>query len=161
MADGYGRMGIARFYALVFGIAYIGVAILELFYPESDPLSIGDTVVLQRTVLQNVVHFAVGIIVLGSFFAGESAARNVARVIGVVFLALTIYGFAAPDSLGELLGYDGEIPVVYNLIHAVTAVLAPFAGFARPRAPATPRLGGGPPLPPRGVRGAGAGVVGV
>jgi Domain of unknown function (DUF4383) len=134
---GYGKMGIARFYALVFGIAYIGVAILELFYPETDPLTIGDTVVLQRTVLQNVIHFAVGIIVLGSFFAGESAARNVARVIGVVFVALTIYGFVAPDSLGEVLGYDGDIPAVYNFIHAATGVLALFAGFAGRPAPAT------------------------
>ena len=143
MAEGaygkaYGKMGIARFYALVFGIAYIGVAILELFYPESDPLTIGDTVILERTVLQNVVHFAVGIVVLGSFFAGEMAARNVARVIGVVFVILTIYGFAGPDSLGELLGYEGDIPVVYNIIHLATAVLALFAGFAGRRAsPAT------------------------
>ena len=136
MAEGYGKLGIARFYALVFGIAYIGVAILELFYPETDPLAIADTVVLQRTVLQNVVHFAVGIIVLGSFFAGETAARNVARVIGVVFLALTVYGFVAPDSLGEVLGYDGDIPAVYNVIHAVTAVLALFAGFVGRRATA-------------------------
>jgi hypothetical protein len=133
----YGRMGFARFYALVFGVAYVGVAILELFFPESDPLMIGDTVILQRTVLQNIVHFAVGIVVLGSFFAGETAARTVARIIGVVFVALTIYGFAAPDSLGELLGYRGEIPLVYNLIHAVTAVLALLAGFAGSRRPAT------------------------
>jgi uncharacterized protein DUF4383 len=133
----YGRMGFARFYALVFGVAYIGVAILELFFPESDPLLIGDTVILERTVLQNIVHFAVGIVVLGSFFAGETAARTVARIIGVVFVALTIYGFVAPDSLGELLGYRGEIPVVYNLIHAVTAALALLAGFAGSRRPAT------------------------
>jgi hypothetical protein len=132
--DGYGKLGIARFYALVFGIAYIGVAIVELFYPESDPLSVGETVVLQRTVLQNVIHFAVGITVLGSFFAGEAASRAVARVVGVVFLALTIYGFVAPDSLGGVLGYDGEIPAVYNFIHAATALLALFAGFARARA---------------------------
>jgi hypothetical protein len=133
----YGRMGFARLYALIFGIAYIGVAVLELFFPESDPLTIGDTVIFQRTTLQNIVHFAVGIIVLGSFFAGESAARNVARVIGIVFVALTIYGFVAPDSLGDLLGYGGDIPAVYNWIHAATAVLALFAGFAGRRAPAT------------------------
>jgi uncharacterized protein DUF4383 len=133
----YGRMGFARFYALVFGIAYIGVAILELFFSLSDPLTIGDTVIVQRTLLQNIVHFAVGIIVLGSFFAGETAARTVARIIGVVFVALTIYGFVAPDSLGELLGYDGEIPAVYNFVHAVTAALALLAGFAGSRRPAT------------------------
>jgi hypothetical protein len=130
---GYGRLGIARFYALVFGVAYLGVAILELFYPESDPLQIGDVVILQRTVLQNVVHFAVGIVVLGSFFAGERAARNVARVIGVVFLLLTIYGLAAPDSIGNVFGYRGDMPMSYTVIHALTAVPALFAGFARQR----------------------------
>lgn len=132
-------MGFARLYALIFGIAYIGVAVLELFFSETDPLTIGDTVILQRTTLQNIIHFAVGIIVLGSFFAGESAARTVARIIGIVFVALTIYGFVAPDSLGDLLGYSGDIPVVYNIIHAATAVIALFAGFAGPsyrRAPA-------------------------
>lgn len=129
MAEGayYGRMGFARFYALVFGIAYLGVALLELILTD---LTIGDTVVLQRTTLQNIVHFAVGIVVLGSFFAGELAARNVARIIGVVFVALTVYGFVAPDSLGDLLGYDGDIPMSYNIVHLVTALLALFAGFA-------------------------------
>lgn len=129
MAEGayYGRMGFARFYALVFGIAYIGVALLELILTD---LTIGDTVILQRTTLQNIVHFAVGIVVLGSFFAGEVAARNVARIIGVVFVALTVYGFVAPDSLGDLLGYDGDIPMSYNIVHLVTALLALFAGFA-------------------------------
>lgn len=129
MAEGayYGRMGFARFYALVFGIAYIGVALLELILTD---LTIGDTVILQRTTLQNIVHFAVGIVVLGSFFAGEMAARNVARIIGIVFVALTVYGFVAPDSLGDLLGYDGDIPMSYNFVHLVTALLALFAGFA-------------------------------
>ncbi|MGH9168885.1 MAG: DUF4383 domain-containing protein [Acidimicrobiia bacterium] len=129
MAEGayYGRMGFARFYALVFGIAYIGVALLELILTD---LTIGDTVILQRTTLQNLVHFAVGIVVLGSFFAGEMAARNVARIIGIVFVALTVYGFVAPDSLGDLLGYDGDIPMSYNIVHLVTALLALFAGFA-------------------------------
>jgi hypothetical protein len=125
----YGKMGFARFYALVFGIAYVGVAILELFYPADDPLRIGDVLVLQRTTLQNIIHFAVGIVVLGSFFAGEAAARTVARIVGIVFVILTIYGFAAPGSLGSLLGYDGDIPMVYNIIHGLTAVLALFVGF--------------------------------
>jgi hypothetical protein len=133
VADSYGRMGFARFYALVFGVAYIGVAILELFYPSDDPLRIGDAVILQRTTLQNIIHFAVGIVVLGSFFAGETAARNVARIIGVVFVAITIWGFVAPSSLGEFLGYEGDIPTAYNIVHLVTALLALFAGFAGSR----------------------------
>lgn len=126
----YGRMGFARTYALIFGIAYLGVAILELFFPLTDPLAAGNTVILARTTIQNIVHFAVGVVVLGSFFAGEAAARTVARVIGVVFLVLTIWGFVSPDSLGDILGYNDGIPMVYNIIHALTALTALFAGFA-------------------------------
>lgn len=135
----YGRMGFARFYALVFGIAYLGVAILELFFPEGDALKAGNFVLFERTTLQNIIHFAVGAVVLGSFFAGESTARTVARVIGILFLALTIWGFVSPDSLGSFLGYSGEIPLFYNLVHAATAALALFAGFAgtAERRPAT------------------------
>ncbi len=140
MAEGayYGKMGFARFYALVFGIAYIGVALLELITGD-EGLVIGNTVILARTTLQNIVHWAVGVVVLGSFFAGEAAARTVARVVGIVFVALTIYGFVAPESLGDLLGYSGEIPMSYNIVHLATAVLALFAGFAggRRAVPAT------------------------
>jgi hypothetical protein len=57
----------------------------------------------------------------------------VARIIGVVFVAITIWGFAAPSSLGEFLGYQGDIPTAYNIIHLVTALLALFAGFAGSR----------------------------
>ncbi len=129
MAEGaYGKMGAARVYALVFGIAYVGVGILELFFPRSDPLTAGDFVILQRTTLQNVIHFAVGIVVLGSFFAGEAAARTTARIIGAAFVALTVWGFVSPRS--SFLGYDGDIPMIYNIIHAATAALSLFAGFA-------------------------------
>ena len=128
MAAGpYGKMGFARTYALIFGIAYIGVALLELILGD---LTAGDVVILDRTTLQNVVHWAVGVVVLGSFFAGEAAARTVARIVGIVFVALTIWGFVSPSSLGDFLGYPGDIPVIYNIIHLVTALLALFAGFA-------------------------------
>jgi Domain of unknown function (DUF4383) len=130
MAEGaYGKLGIARVYALVFGVVYIAVAVIEFIVGEgSEVLGISN---FTPTTVQTVVHLAVGVIVFGSFLAGESAARTVARIIGVVFVALTIYGFIAPDSLGDLLGYGRQdIPLVYNIIHAATAVLALFAGFA-------------------------------
>jgi len=83
MAEGaYGKWGIARTYALVFGIAYLGVALLEVILGDKGWVVGGDTVILGRTTEQNIVHWAVGVAVLGSFFAGEGAARTVARVIG-------------------------------------------------------------------------------
>lgn len=137
MAEGayYGRMGIARFYALVFGIAYLGVAILELFYPVGDPLVIGDTVILARGTLHNIIHFAVGILVLGSFFAGESAAKTVARIVGVVFLVITILNIVASNFYAELvgLGEGAGTPVAYTIVHAITAIGALLAGFSSSR----------------------------
>jgi hypothetical protein len=129
MAEGsYGRVGFARTYALIFGIAYVAVALLELILGD---LQVGDFVLLDRTTLQNVIHWAVGLVVLGSFFAGEGAARTVARIVGIVFVAITIWGFVSPSSFGEFLGYSGDIPVFYNIVHLVTALVALFAGFAR------------------------------
>jgi hypothetical protein len=125
MADGaYGRWGIARTYALIFGIAYLGVAATEAITQDAlEP-------VLEFTAIQNAIHWAVGAVVLLSFFGSEATARLVARVIGLVFLAITIFGFVAPDTLGELLGFDGDIPMSYNVVHALTAAVALYAGFA-------------------------------
>ncbi len=127
-----GGLGPARIYALIFGIAYVGVSLLEVIL---DELTIGDIVILDRTALQNVVHWVIAVAVLGSFFAGENAARMVARVVGIVLVALAIWGFVASDSLGDLLGYGDEgLPAVYNWIHLVTGLAALFAGFFSTRA---------------------------
>ena len=134
MAEGaYGKLGFARVYALIFGIVYTAVALVEFI--------LGDFLFLEPSTVQSIIHLAVGLVVLGSYFAGEAAARMVARIVGIVFVILTIWGFVAPDSLGAVFGYDGELPMAYNVIHALTAVVALFAGFAGPRtyrsAPAT------------------------
>jgi hypothetical protein len=134
-AYGYGKMGIARFYALVFGIAYLAVGLLELVYSAEDPLMIGDTVVIAGGTLHIIIHLAVGVLVLGSFFAGESAAKSVARVIGVVFLIVLARNIFASNFYAELVGFPegSTTPVVYTIVHALTAIGALFAGFAGAR----------------------------
>jgi hypothetical protein len=64
MADGaYGRWGIARTYALIFGVAYLGVAATEAITQDAlEP-------VLEFTAIQNAIHWAVGAVVLLSFSA--------------------------------------------------------------------------------------------
>ena len=133
---GYGRggMGVARTYALIFGIAYALVALLEVLIARDGGWPDGDSPILQWTALQNGVHWLIAVVVLGSFFAGENAARMVARIVGIVLVVLAIWGFVAADSLGELLGYDGDIPAAYNWVHLVTGLAALFAGFFATRA---------------------------
>jgi hypothetical protein len=127
-----GRLGIARTYALIFGIAYVAVAMLEVIL-GSGGLTLGGTVILQVTPVQNAIHWIVGLAVLGSFFAGENAARMVAQVIGVVFVLVAALGFVARDLTGQLLGFDGPLPWTYNIVHLATAAVALFAGFAAQR----------------------------
>ena len=130
----YGKLGIARVYALVFGIAYIAVALIEDIAGGGRGITLNGHAVLRLSTAQNVIHWAVGVVVLGSFFAGERAAKMVARVIGVVFVVVSILGIVARTSTGKALGFHGPLPWSYNLIHIATAILALFAGFAAERA---------------------------
>ena len=131
----YGRFGIARTYALVFGIAYVAVSVLEVILAlAGTSLTVGGALILKFTLIQNLVHWAVGLAVLGSFFAGEAAAKMVARVVGIVFVLVTLLGFVAIDFTGRLLGFNGPLPWSYNIVHLATAALALFAGFAAARA---------------------------
>jgi hypothetical protein len=117
-------------YAWIFGIAYLAVAVLELV-SKSEGLSIGDAEILSFGTLHNIIHFAVGVVVLGSAWAGEGAARAVAKVVGVVFLAITVWNIVAGDSYADFVGIEGgELPVAYTIVHAVTAIAALYAGFS-------------------------------
>ena len=130
---GRGGRGIASVYALVFGIAYIAVALLEDII-GTDGWRAGGTTILRLTAVQNVIHWAVGLAAIGSYFAGETVAKMVARVIGIVFVIVSLLGIFAREFTGKLLGFDGDLPWSYNIVHIVTALAALFAGFAASRA---------------------------
>ncbi len=132
----YGRLGIARFYALVFGIAYLAVAILELFFMTDNPLQIGGATIVAGGTVHIIIHFAVAILVLGSYFAGETAARMVARIVGIVFVVVFLLNVFASDFYWDLVAggvledQESGTPVFYTLVHAATAAAALYAGFA-------------------------------
>jgi predicted permease len=125
--------GIVQIYAFIFGIAYLAVAILEDAFGRSG-LNIGGALVLQVQLVQNVIHWVVGLAVLGSFFAGENWAKLVARAVGVVFVVVTLLGLFVEPLTGQLLGFPGALPASYNIVHLLTAAAALFAGFAAQRA---------------------------
>jgi hypothetical protein len=127
------RYGIVQIYALVFGIAYLGVAVLEVVL-GSGGLKIGGVTILQLQLVQNLIHWLVGLAVLGSFFAGEDAAKLVARAVGIVFVLVTLLGVFIEPLTGQLLGFPDALPMSYNIVHLLTAAAALFAGFAAQRA---------------------------
>lgn len=126
------KLGIVRVYALVFGLAYLAVAALEVGLKVfgSGSLVIGNQTILKITLLQNAIHWIVGLAVLGSFFAGAAVAKLVARGVGLVFLLVSGLGIFASTFTGKLLGFQGPLPVSYNIVHVATMVAALFAGFA-------------------------------
>ena len=130
--EGTQRLGIVRVYALVFGIAYLGVAAVEVLLKVfgSGTLTVGSEVILKITPLQNAIHWLVGLAVFGSFFAGTAVAKMVARGVGVVFLLVSGLGIFASTFTGKLLGFPGALPVSYNVVHVATMAAALFAGFA-------------------------------
>lgn len=121
--------GIARTYALIFGIAYLAVAILEDVLGSKGWVA-GDAIILKVTGVQNAIHWIVGLAVLGSFFAGEMAAKMVSRVVGIVFVVVSLLGIFARTFTGKLLGFHGPLPWSYNIVHVATAIFALVAGFA-------------------------------
>lgn len=125
--------GIVQMYALVFGIAYLAVAVLEVAL-GSNGLKIGGVTILQVQLVQNLIHWVVGLAVLGSFFAGENVAKLVARIVGVVFVVVVLLGLFVEPLTGQLLGFPEALPASYNVVHILTAAAALFAGFAAQRA---------------------------
>jgi Domain of unknown function (DUF4383) len=138
MASGTdGRSGTARSAALVLGVVYLGVALVEVVL-GSDGLVIGDPASTNRVILllepvHNAIHWLTGLILLGSSFAGEATARSVLRVVGLALLALTVVGLVAGELTMRLLGYEGApaVPISYTILHGVSAAGALYAGFSR------------------------------
>ena len=139
-----GKWSIVRVYALVFGIAYVAVAAVEILL-GSGGYKVGSQLILKATPAQTTIHALVGIAVLGSFFAGDAAAKLVARAVGIVFVAVSALGIFARTFTGKLLGFHGALPWSYNVVHLLTMAAALFAGFAVEkaysggRAPSAPR----------------------
>jgi hypothetical protein len=129
----YGKLGLARAYALVFGTAYLALALIEDVAARGRGIRWGGHAVLRLTPELNVIHWAVGIVVLASYFAGEAAARTVARVVGLAFLVIAVAGMVARSFMGKLLGFPLKLPVAYNVIHFFTAVITLSVGFTANR----------------------------
>lgn len=114
-----------RMFALVFGVVYVLVALLELlFFQDADPA----TQFLFYNQVHNLVHWAAGILGLLAYFGGNAVSRLYAQVFGVVFFLVAILGFIPGQPiLADVLGYP--VNLLYNFIHLLTGVLGIWAGF--------------------------------
>lgn len=114
--------------ALGVGAGYALMTVLELVFGE---ISIGGAVILDRTTKFNLLHWAVALAMLGSFFAGSSPSRLACRIVGSIFAVVGAWGLLSASSLGTVLGYADGIPVAYTILNLLTGAICLTAGFPR------------------------------
>ena len=127
----------ARLYALVFGAVLVVAGIIGFFYNSTftSNESVHDDVfgILSVNGWHNVVHIATGALGLAAFAAGAYAARTYALGLGVVYIAVAIWGFiiGSGDSILSIVPVNTED----NVLHAAIGVAGVLAAAASGRAP--------------------------
>lgn len=117
-----------RAVALGVGLVYAAATVIEL---STGELAFGGATLLDRTTKSNLLHWAVALGLLGSYFAGVRPSSVACKVVGVVFVLLTGWGLLSVTSLGTFLGYSDGVPVSYQVLHALTAAFCLAGGFMR------------------------------
>jgi hypothetical protein len=131
----------AQLYALVVGGTLVIAGIIGFFYSASfgDPGEVDEVLgLLGVNAWHNLVHIATGALGLLALRYGASGARTYAGVLGVVYVAIAIWGFIL-GSDGNILGF---IPVNTedDVLHSILGVvgLGAYAASATDRSPAAP-----------------------
>lgn len=117
--------GLARIFALAFGVLYVVVALTELI--TQDTL----TPLLEYSAPLNAIHWAIGVLLLIAAVAGERISRLAARVLGVALAVATVWLLLSRGSFEGLLDYPQPhpLPESYLVLYSGTAVVALVAGF--------------------------------
>ena len=128
----------ARLYALVVGTTLVLAGIVGFLYETefTSDESVRDSVfgILDVNGWHNVVHIATGALGLLALIAGAYAARTYALGLGLVYIAVAIWGFAIGD--GESILSIVPVNTEDNVLHLVIGIAGIGAGVATPEAPA-------------------------
>ena len=132
----------AQLYALLFGITLLAVGILGFIADSSfgtgTDVEGSDFIVFEVNGWHNIVHVVSGALGL-ALVATPAGARAYALGFGVVYLAVTIWGFIDGDAVLWLLPVD----TADNILHLAIAVTGLAAGLLSPttlpRTPASSR----------------------
>lgn len=123
----------AQIYALLFGVVLVSAGIVGFFYSSDfgSPGNVDDVFgILGVNGWHNVVHIATGVLGLLAAVGGYHYARQYAYGLGVVYVAIAIWGFVMGSGQSIL----GFIPVNTedNFLHLLIGVAGVGAGLATP-----------------------------
>ena len=114
----------ARLYALVVGATLVLAGVLGFFYESTftSDESVRDSVlgILDVNGWHNIVHIATGAVGLLAFAAGAYAARTYALGLGVLYIAVAIWGFVVGD--GDSILSIVPVNTEDNALHLVIGV---------------------------------------
>jgi uncharacterized protein DUF4383 len=136
------RSSPSMLYAGVVGATLVLAGIIGFFY-SADFGSPGDVDavfgILDVNGWHNVVHILTGVLGLLAFAAGAYAARTYALALGIVYLAVALWGFiiGSGDSILSIVPVNTEDNILH-LLFGVAGVGAAFATPAEARATAPP-----------------------
>lgn len=124
------RIGPARMFATVFGIAYLGVALTEVVLGlMGSTWMVNGVHILSFALMHNIVHWVTGIVLLSALGFGRWPTKLASRTVGFVFSAVFILGLLTPALMGNIMGHGDSVPMAYNMIHLATGALGLLAGF--------------------------------
>jgi hypothetical protein len=123
----------AQIYALLFGTVLVVAGIVGFFYSSDfgSPGNVDDVLgILGVNGWHNIVHIATGALGLLAAAAGYHYARQYAYGLGVVYIAIAIWGFVI-GSGESILGFI-PINTEDNFLHLLIGVAGVGAGLATP-----------------------------
>jgi hypothetical protein len=127
----------AQLYALLFGAVLLLVGILGFVADSSfgtgSDVNGSDFVVFEVNGWHNIVHILSGALGL-ALWRTPAGARSYALGFGVVYLAVTVWGFVTGDQVLWLIPVD----TADNFLHLVISLTGIAAGLASAPAPARP-----------------------
>jgi hypothetical protein len=130
-------------YAGVVGAALVLIGIVGFFYNASftSDESVRDAVfgVFDVNGWHNAVHILTGVLGLLAFSAGAHAARTYAMVVGLLYVAVALWGFmvGSGDSILSIVPVNTEVNILHLLL-GMAGVGAALATPAEARASAPP-----------------------
>jgi hypothetical protein len=121
----------AQMFALAFGVVYLLVGLVGFAVTGFDEFAseTGEKLILfEINPLQNIIHIAVGALWLGAS-SKHSSAKRVNTLIGAVYLALAVLGFAG--ALDTLISNN----TADSFLHLATGALSLYFGTAGAEGP--------------------------
>jgi Domain of unknown function (DUF4383) len=132
----------AQIYALLVGAVLVVAGIIGFFYSASfgSPGHVDDVLgILDVNAWHNLVHIATGALGLLAAAGGYHYARQYAYGLGVVYIAIAIWGFII-GSGDSILGFI-PINTEDNFLHLLIGIAGVGAGLATPATPAPSTMG--------------------